>query len=103
MSAPSTYANSPHDGRVEMEPVDLVENPAEETVGVRSSVILSARYASPCAGCDTGIKPGDPITHGLDGQVEHVDCPEALVVGKHGVCDGCFLEIPASGVCGVCE
>lgn len=105
MTAPSTFHNTTHDGRVDMEPIDLVESPAEEqwTSGRAGGALFSARYAGVCAACTGPIKPGDSVAYGLDEQLEHGGCPEVLVVGPKGVCGGCFLEIPLSGVCGVCE
>jgi len=57
-----------------------------------------AQYPGECTRCDEPIKVGQ----GIDGDSEgcaHVVCP----VVDRPVCGGCFLELPASGVCGVCE
>lgn len=105
MSAPSSYAASPFDGRTQMELPDAVEAPDEINTGTLRGLgkTFAARYAGQCVACPTSIRPGDIIMYGLDDQLEHAECPEPLVLGKHGACSRCFTEIPLSGVCGVCE
>ena len=104
MTAPSTFHNSPHDGRVDLDLPDGVE--AADVVTVtppeRTTFIAGYRGAQRCASCREKVNPGDEVQYGLDDQLEHVDCIDPLVIPKQGVCDGCFLVLPVSGVCGVC-
>ena len=63
---------------------------------------FAAQYAGECLSCDEDIKPGQPINSIGRGYV-HAICPDAAPEQVKAVCPGCFLELPASGVCGVCE
>ena len=106
MSAPSTYQASPHDGRTNPDTVTVLDvltdwAHEEQTRPSREGVFI-AHKVTPCAACPDKITPGDPAAYGVDGQIEHQTCPDELVVGPKGVCDGCFLEMPLSGICGVC-
>ncbi len=107
MSAPSTYRNNPYDGRHDVELPDAVEVFMPETQGWlppgRSSSSFAARYAGQCVACASKISPGDVVTYGLDDQLEHVECPDPLEIPVQGICTGCWLTLPVSGVCGVCE
>lgn len=102
MTAPSTFHNAAHDGRKDVETIDAVE--VDDLVSVsRPGTMFSARYADRCVSCSSRIERGDAVTYGLDGELEHVDCPDPLEVPKQGMCGRCFLVLPLTGVCGVCE
>lgn len=102
MSAPSSYHNSPHDGRTEVEVIDAVEDVDELAPVRRGGTTFAARYPGACASCSAKITPGDCVQYGIDDQLEHLDCPDPLEVPARGVCTGCWLVLPVSGVCGVC-
>jgi hypothetical protein len=106
MSAPSSYQASPHDGRTEVESVDVLEVLTEWAEGHKPTEhaegTFAARYPGTCASCTHRITPGDPVQYGIDDQLEHHSCPDELTIGAQGVCGGCYLEMPLSGTCGVC-
>lgn len=63
---------------------------------------FTAQYRSDCDACDDPIRPGDEIERNASGEYVHTDCP-----GDNrppaDTCGRCWTELPASGVCGVCE
>lgn len=63
---------------------------------------FTAQYAGECISCDEDIKPGQQINSIGRGYV-HAVCPESTPEPATAVCPSCFLELPASGVCGVCD
>lgn len=83
------------------EGVDLLSSATSS--GRRGGTVFIARYVSECVACLSPIKPGDEAHYGLDNQVEHADCPDPLEAPAQGVCEGCWLTLPVSGLCGVCE
>jgi hypothetical protein len=108
MTAPSAYQASPYDGRTEADPItvnglDLIVDWAEGQRPPRHREgTFPARYTGKCAGCPAWITPGDIVQYGIDDQLEHAECPDDLTVGPKGVCGGCYIEMPLSGICGVC-
>lgn len=68
---------------------------------------FTAKYRSPCANddCEDGVLPGQEVEWAADHRVIHVVCPEDRdISGKPlPICPRCFLAIPVSGVCGVCD
>lgn len=109
MSAPSTYTSNPYDNRDEPEalPVrqttlEVLTDWAENSSNTRRYAgSFAARYRGQCGSCDTPVDPGDEIQYGLDDVIEHVQCPDEAP--PRPVCGDCYLELPLSGVCGVCE
>lgn len=114
MSAPSTYTSSPYDERTELEPLpvgearkqtglDVVVDWVESVPGPRRSSTFHARYGGRCASCDGKVNRGEEVQYGLDDQIEHTECPDPLTIPVQGVCAGCYLVLPVTGICGVCE
>lgn len=101
MSAPSTFRNASHDGRYDVDTIDAVELVDAPVTG-RAQRVFPARLAGQCAGCRGKVTPGEAVTRGLDGAIEHASCPEDVEESVQGICTGCNLEIPLSGVCGWC-
>lgn len=105
MSAPSTFQASTHDNRTETD-VDILPVLVEWAEGQKPTRhregVFVARHASRCASCPGWVTPGDEAQYGIDDQLEHVACPDELEVGPKGVCSVCYLEMPLSGICGVC-
>lgn len=84
---------------------------------------FTARYGGRCEACDGTWRPGDLIASDLDtGVYTHAECsaatdfdPAARLDTVRGsrthepdltpalTCPHCFLTLPVSGVCGVCE
>jgi len=66
---------------------------------------FAAKFKSSCGECDGRIKPGDQVEYNLVNELVHTFCPEGpevAPVSRKGLCPECHLELPASGVCGVC-
>jgi len=77
---------------------------------------FAARYAGTCTDCGQNIEPGDEVAYATGNALVHAG-PGCTLSGRgpHGetaidavlvagpTCDRCFLELPATGVCGVCE
>lgn len=61
---------------------------------------FTAEYPGECVSCDEAIKPGQQINSIGHGYVHEVCPPAAPALAT---CPRCFLELPASGVCGVCD
>lgn len=65
---------------------------------------FAAKFRSECETCDEPIEVGQlvefvgVVTPG----VQHVFCPQPRRK-ICSICPVCFIEIPTSGVCGVCE
>lgn len=66
---------------------------------------FTAKYRSPCELCDDKIMPGQEAEYGTDGHVQHAICPEDRDYSGTPlqVCPRCFMAIPVSGECGVCD
>jgi hypothetical protein len=105
MTAPSSYQASPHDGRTEVESVDVLEVLTEWAEGVkprgRREGVFAANYPGTCASCAGRITPGDEVLYGLDDSLEHGTCLDDLdTIPAQGVCDGCYLTRAVNGSCG---
>lgn len=62
---------------------------------------FTARYPGECGNCGGRIRPDDECAYAAD-TVVHATCPpDPTVAGD--ICGRCFTELPATGVCGVCE
>lgn len=66
-----------------------------------------ARYHGACQNCPSKVVPGDEVVwigDPEDRAVAHATCPdpEADIERHNPICGTCFMELPASGVCGVC-
>lgn len=65
-------------------------------------VSFTAEYVGECTSCSEDIKPGQQINSTGRGYV-HAVCPEPVPDPVTPVCRVCFLELPTTGVCGVCD
>lgn len=63
---------------------------------------FTAQYVGECLSCDEDIKPGQQINSIGRGYI-HVVCPAPTPEVERPLCPSCFLELPTSGVCGVCD
>lgn len=63
---------------------------------------FQAQYVSECTSCDEDIKPGQQINSTGRGYV-HAVCLDPTPDEGRPLCPACFLELPTSGVCGVCD
>lgn len=64
-----------------------------------------ARYPGRCpaAECGEPIEVGDTLVSTEDGYAVHAECSGELpVLPLREVCSNCFIELPVSGICGVC-
>ncbi len=67
---------------------------------------FTAKYRTKCAECEDPINPGEEAEYDTDGDVVHVFCPEdasATNRTQRPVCPDCWQELPANGICGVCD
>lgn len=63
-----------------------------------------ARYQGTCPECCDDIETGDLLDRDADDRVVHVTCVDGDPSAKVGeVCPECWIELPKTGVCGVCE
>lgn len=67
----------------------------------------TARYYSACENCDTKVSPGQEVVWIGDPEdrvIAHAICPDAEpdLSAPYGVCNVCFLALPASRLCGSC-
>jgi len=72
--------------------------------GAYVSRAFKAQYPARCSrdDCpDPQIREGELVHYGANDRIEHGACPEPPPMPD--VCPRCFLALPASGVCGVCD
>lgn len=58
---------------------------------------FAAKYPGVCANCDGQIVVGQQVGF-MDDELIHVKCPK-----PEATCPVCFMVLPASGLCGVCD
>jgi hypothetical protein len=63
---------------------------------------FEAAYVGTCGNCDGKIRDGQWVQFDTTDQLVHVICPDPTVAVRP-MCPDCFTELPATGVCGVCE
>lgn len=73
------------------------------------AAVFKAKFGSKCPACAEQIEVGDTVTWN-DDRVVHEGCASAALLDEddplraaHGVCDKCFMALPATGICGVCD
>lgn len=64
-----------------------------------------AKYRGTCEDCGDDVKPGQEASFLPDRQsIRHSPaCPEPPSLTPAQLCPRCFLELPRTGVCGVCD
>lgn len=79
---------------------------------------IAAFTSGTCGSCNGPISEGQEVEYDLSDRLVHVDCqwPSLDLLDRqvstdhinlddpapYGICDRCFLTLPASGVCGSC-
>ena len=76
--------------------IDVLTEWAAEPTPFEGS--FTAKQAAPCASCPTRIQPQDLVQTGLDGQVEHTDCP--VPDAPYVTCAVCWQTLALNGSCG---
>lgn len=73
------------------------------------AAVFKAKWSSKCPACSEQIDVGDAATWN-DDRVVHEGCGSAALLEEgdplraaYGVCPRCYMALPASGVCGVCD
>ena len=61
--------------------------------------VVLAMYAGTCVGCDSRYPAGTRIVK-RDGAWVHEACPPGFLEAQREVCNKCFQEKAANGVCG---
>lgn len=65
-----------------------------------------AKYPGRCTSCDSDIEVGDILEwNGDETAAVHLACAQesATSLKPRGICPRCFIELPTTGVCGVCD
>lgn len=63
---------------------------------------FTAAYLGECADCG-GQLIGREVEYDTNDDLIHVTCPPEALTLARPACPHCFIELPASGVCGDCE
>ncbi|MDQ6524310.1 hypothetical protein RB608_11895 [Nocardioides sp. LHD-245] len=64
---------------------------------------FTASYAGTCVSCGGRFGAGAEIEGVGGGGFVHAVCPPSAIDRQRPACPTCFLELPASGVCGECS
>ena len=65
---------------------------------------FTARFGgTACGDCEERIRAGDEVEYNGQHVLVHALCPEVRdLLAASETCPRCFLELPATGECGVC-
>lgn len=65
---------------------------------------FTAQWSQECAECPGTVRKGDEAMYNLDNEVCHAPfCPAENHAPARPTCPRCWLELPATGVCGNCD
>lgn len=63
-----------------------------------------ARYDGRCSSCHNVIEVGDILEWSDENQAVHLDCAHHdAELTPRPTCPTCWIELPLTGTCGVCE
>lgn len=64
---------------------------------------FTAKFRGWCRACEDTIEIGEACMFDAQNDTVHVACPPPVREPAKAICGGCFLELPTSGICGVCD
>lgn len=63
---------------------------------------FTAKYEGACPSCG-GDVAGCEVYFDMSDRAVHAVCPPRLPKRAKALCPSCWLELPVTGVCGVCD